>query len=204
MRLFDVSTGHSVPSISDAMTEAVVSTSDAGRNAAAMELMATGMRVNILPNQPDVLRLTHVAEDAPPFYNERLAHDGFVTSMALSPDERLLVTGADDGQVYVWDAQTGLPLYTFAHARDGLVTYVAADFTPSGDHIISWDSNGEQRVWAIQPLTGDLFQTACRLLPFENGVRDVAGLIGDIATRDPCEDVVLLPRWGATMWMASR
>jgi WD40 repeat protein len=204
MRLFDVSTGHSVPSISDAMTEAVVSTSDAGRNAAAMELMATGLRINILPNQPGVLRLTHVAEDAPPFYNERLAHDGFVTSMALSPDERLLVTGADDGQVYVWDAQTGLPLYTFAHARDGLVTYVAADFTPSGDHIISWDSNGEQRVWAIQPLTGDLFQTACRLLPFENGVRDVAGLIGDIATRDPCEDVVLLPRWGATLWLASR
>ena len=35
------------------------------RNAAAMELMATGMRVNILPNQPDVLRLSHVAEDAP-------------------------------------------------------------------------------------------------------------------------------------------
>ena len=206
MRLFDVSTGHSVPTLSEPMTEAVVATSHAGQNAAEMVLLATGLRITILPNQPDVLRLTHVEEDAPPFYNERLAHDGFVTSMALSPDERLLVTGADDGQVYVWDAQTGLPLYTFAHARDDLVTYVAADFTPSGDHIVSWDSNGEQRIWAIQPLTGDLFQTACRLLPYENGVRDVEGNRDGtgVALPDPCEDVVLLPRWGATMWMASR
>lgn len=206
MRLFDVSTGHSIPTLSEPMAGALVATSHAVENAAEGQLLATGLRITVLPGTPDVLRLTHVEEDAPPFYNERLEHDGFVTSMALSPDERLLVTGANDGQVYVWDAQTGLPLYTFAHARDDLVTYVAADFTPSGDHIVSWDNNGEQRIWAIQPLTGDLFQTACRLLPFENGVRDVAGVVtsSGVSVQDPCDDVVLLPRWGATMWLASR
>ena len=104
--------------------------------------------------------------------------------MALSPDERLLVTGADDGRLYLWDAQTGLLLYTLGHAVEGLVTFVAADFAPSGDYIVSWDNHGARRVWAVQPLTGDLFQTACHLLPVHDGVRRLA-LPGAALPRGP-------------------
>ena len=145
-------------------------------------------------------------EDAPPFYNDRLPHQGLVTSMAVSPDGRLLVSAADDGRVYVWDAQTGLLLYTFGHSIEGLVTFVAADFTPTGDYIVSWDNNQEQRVWAIQPLSGDLFQTACRLLPFHDGVRDTTALGAEAeeGQGDPCDDMVVLQRLNATLWLATR
>lgn len=207
MRLYDVFTGHPVPSISGEMTEAVISTSQAmvrfDSGGGRTQLLATGTEITLDRNAPRILRLTHVAPDAHPFYNDLLSHEGLVTSMALSPDERLLVTGADDGQVYVWDAQTGLLLYTFGHALQGLVTFVAADFTPSGEYIVSWDNSGERRIWAIQPLSGDLFQTACRLLPFQNGVRDVAGLTegeGPLEG-DPCDNMLVLPRLSATMWL---
>lgn len=204
MRLFDVSTGHLVPNISEEMVNAVISTTQAGEHASAGRLEATGTLVSLLPNQENVLRLSHSGEDVPPYYEDLLVHDGTVTSMAFSPDERQLVTGADDGQVRVWDTQTGLLLYDFEHSRDALVTYVAADFTPDGDHVVSWDSNGEHRVWAIQPLSGDLFQTACRLLPFENGVRELAPVDGAGEAEDPCDSVVLVPEWGGPMWLALR
>lgn len=212
MRLFDVSTGLLAADIPDEMTDAVISTTRAGENASSMQLLATGLRISILPNQENVLALTHTTDDAPPFYDDRLVHEGLVTAMALSPDERLLVTGADDGQVRVWDTQTGLLLYTFGHSRDALVPFLGADFTPSGNHVVSWDSNGERRVWAIQPLSGDLFQTACRLLPFQDGVRDLtdpednpdAAALPVPEGQDPCESVLLNPRWGLTMWLAGR
>lgn len=199
MRLFDVSTGLLVPTVSIQMVEAVIATTPAGSNASAGRLAATGYELTVLPNQENVLALHHSLEDAPPFYNDRLLHEGFVTAMALSPDERLLVTGADDGQVRVWDTQTGLLLYRFSHSGDALVPFVGADFTPEGDHVVSWDSNGERRVWAIEPLQGDLFQTACRLLPFQDGVRNIVAADDPVPeiTEDPCENVELLPQWGA-------
>ncbi len=162
----------------------------------------TGIRISVLPNQENVLALRHEGDGAPPFYNNRLLHEGFVTSMALSSDERLLVTGADDGQVRVWDTQTGLQLYQFSHSRDALVPFVGADFTPEGDHIVSWDSNEVRQVWAIEPLQGDLFQTACRLLPFQDGVRSVEAVDAVAAADpppDPCDNVRLLPQWGAIL-----
>ncbi len=204
MRLFDVSTGHLLPDIPDEMVSAVISTTQASEHAANGTLEATGTLVSVLPNQENVLQLSHSGDNAPPYYQDLLVHDGTVTSMAFSPDERQLVTGADDGQVRVWDTQTGLLLYDFEQSRDALVTYVAADFTPDGDHVVSWDSNGERRVWAIQPLSGDLFQTACRLLPFENGVRELDPGEGDAEADDPCDSVVLVPGWGNPMWLALR
>ncbi|MGR3640355.1 toll/interleukin-1 receptor domain-containing protein [Alterinioella nitratireducens] len=202
MRLFDVSTGLLVPTIPNQMVEAVISATEAGANASRAELEGTGIRISVLPNQENVLALRHEGDGAPPFYNNRLLHEGFVTSMALSSDERLLVTGADDGQVRVWDTQTGLQLYQFSHSRDALVPFVGADFTPEGDHIVSWDSNEVRQVWAIEPLQGDLFQTACRLLPFQDGVRSVEAVDAVAAADpppDPCDNVRLLPQWGAIL-----
>lgn len=210
MRLFDVFTGRPVPTISPEMTEAVVSTSqalvDRARGEDGVTLAGTGIEVLLDRRNPRLLRLAHVEENAPPFYNDRLVHAGLVTSMALSPDGRLLVSAADDGEIYVWDAETGLLLYTLGHAGQALVTYVAADFTPSGDFIVSWDNNGDRRVWAIQPLSGDLFQSACRLLPYHDGVRDVAGLglAPETGGGDPCDAVAVLRHLGATIWLASR
>jgi len=208
LRLYDVATGRPAPDAAPELAEAVIATSQAvvrfDAAAGRARLTATGTEISLHRNQPRILRLAHVDDAAPPFYNDRLAHDGLVTSMALSPDERLLVTGADDGRLYLWDTQTGLLLYTLGHAVQGLVTFVAADFAPTGDHIVSWDNHGRRRVWAVQPLSGDLLQTACRLLPLHDGVRSFAsGAIG-AATHggDPCDSIRPMPRRGGALWLA--
>ncbi len=206
MRFFDVTTNQLDSTVSSQMIEAVIDATEAGLNVSAARLEATGLEIIVLPNQENVLALAHATEEAPPFYNDRLLHEGFVTSMALSPDERLLVTGADDGQVRVWDTQTGLLLYRFIQSRDALAPFVGADFAPDGDHVISWDSNGERRVWTIEPLQGDLFQTACRLLPFQDGVRVIesdALPVADLA-EDPCNSVRFLPGWGSVFGLGNR
>lgn len=205
MRFFDVNTNQLDSSVSAQMIEAVIGATRAGMNVAAARLQATGLEIVVLPNQENVLALEHDIDDAPPYYNDRLLHQGFVTSMALSPDERLLVTGADDGQVRIWDTQTGLLLYRFIQSRDALAPFVGADFAPDGDHVISWDSNGERRVWTIEPLQGDLFQTACRLLPFQDGVRQIvpnAPPVADLG-EDPCNSVRFLPGWGAVFGLGN-
>lgn len=207
LRLYDVASGRPAPDAAPGMVEAVIATSQAMVRfedaAGRARLAATGTEITLHRGQPRSVRLAHVDDAAPPFYNDRLSHDGLVTSMALSPDERLLVTGADDGRLYLWDAQTGLLLYTLGHAVQGLVTFVAADFSPSGDHIVSWDNHGTRRVWAVQPLTGDLFQTACRLLPVHDGVRRLA-MPGAAAQdgADPCDAIPGMPRPGGVMWLA--
>jgi WD40 repeat protein len=199
MRFFDVTTNQLDSSVSEQMIDAVIETSEAGLNVSAGRLEATGLEIIVVPNERRVLALRHAIEEAPPFYNDRLPHDGVVTSMALSPDERLLATGSDDGRVRIWDTQTGILLYGFTHSLDALAPFVGADFAPDGDHVISWDSNGDRRVWTIEPLQGDLFQTACRLLPLQDGVRliepDAEPSI-ELAD-DPCNSVRFLPRWGA-------
>ena len=205
MRFFDVNTNQLDSSVSTQMIEAVIDASEAGLNASAGRLEATGLDIIVLPNQENVLVLQHATDDPPPFYNDRLLHEGFVTSMALSPDERLLVTGADDGQVRIWDTQTGLLLYRFIQSRDALAPFVGADFAPDGDHVISWDSNGERRVWTIEPLQGDLFQTACRILPFRDGVRQIGPDAAPVADpgEDPCNSVRFLPGWGAVFGLGN-
>jgi WD40 repeat protein len=199
MRFFDVTTNQLDTSVSAQSIDAVIGSSEAGLNVATARLEANGLEIFFLPNQRRILALQHAIENAPPFYNNRLTHDESITAMALSPDERLLVTGAEDGQVRVWDTQTGLLLYRFTQSRDGLATFVGADFAPDGDHVISWDNNGERRVWTIEPLQGDLFQTACRLLPFQDGVRLIepdADPLTEMAD-DPCNSVRFLPGWGS-------
>ncbi|MGE5192706.1 MAG: WD40 repeat domain-containing protein, partial [Deltaproteobacteria bacterium] len=70
------------------------------------------------------------------------------TAIALSRDERYLVTGSKDGKVQVWDAENGQLVGTLGvHVRQvlGLV------FSPDGSRLASASGDGKIKVWAWDP-----------------------------------------------------
>jgi WD40 repeat protein/serine/threonine protein kinase len=79
-------------------------------------------------------------------------HTGEVSSVAVSPDGRHIVSGSGDGAVKVWDAATGRNTRTLRRntlaVNTGVVFSVA--MSPDGRHIASgnWDTMGEaMTVW---------------------------------------------------------
>jgi WD40 repeat protein len=82
-----------------------------------------------------------------------------VRSVAISPDEKLIVAGYEDGTMRRWDADTGKPLGQLmtGHTRGvGALT-----FTPDGTRIVSGSDDKSLRVWDAatgqpigDPLTG--------------------------------------------------
>ena len=73
------------------------------------------------------------------------AHEGHVTSVALSPDGKCAVSGGSDRAIKVWDITTGKELTTLSGAHTGRIYHV--EFSPDGKHIVSCDISGEIKVW---------------------------------------------------------
>lgn len=71
-------------------------------------------------------------------------HENEVRSVSFSPDERWLVSGADDWSVRLWDTRSGQMLRCLQGHGDR-VTGVA--FTPDGRHIVSGSEDHTVRVW---------------------------------------------------------
>jgi WD40 repeat protein/uncharacterized caspase-like protein len=62
----------------------------------------------------------------------QLGHAGAVGSAAMSPDHRFVVTGASDGTVRLWHAETGHELRRLVELTKGVV----ADFSPDGERVV--------------------------------------------------------------------
>jgi WD40 repeat protein/serine/threonine protein kinase len=76
---------------------------------------------------------------------DRLWQKDGITSAAISPDSRLVVTAATDDAVRVWDILTAKPVAAHPIRRGALLTSTA--FSPDGQHIVTTSYDGVARVF---------------------------------------------------------
>ncbi len=74
-----------------------------------------------------------------------IENDGF-TSLAFSPDGKLIATGTAGGKIWIWEAASGALLGTLNGHR-GPVTGIV--FTLDGEKLISAAEDGTLRVWGV-------------------------------------------------------
>ena len=85
-------------------------------------------------------------------------HAEGVTSVAFSPDGKYIVSGSEDKNIRMWDAQTGKLVAAPFEGHTGSVTSVA--FSPDGNYIVSGSSDSTIRMWDAQTgrLVSDPFE----------------------------------------------
>lgn len=82
------------------------------------------------------------------------AQEGVIFSIAISPDNKKIVSGLGDHTIKIWDVESALLLKTLTgHA--GWVT--AITITPDSKYIISGSMDGTIKMWDLN--TGDILQT---------------------------------------------
>jgi WD40 repeat protein len=113
-------------------------------------------------------------------------HNMPAESIALSPDNRLLATGSRDGQVKIWDMETGTEQRTIAGANGSVL---AVAFSADGQTLITGAGNsgsrnpGEVRQFSLDDNVGyDL------RLPQPNTVRGLATTPDGKFVASACED----------------
>jgi WD40 repeat protein len=72
-----------------------------------------------------------------------LKHQGFVESVAFSPDGKKIVSGSQDNTARVWESATGKEIAKIIH--DGSVRTVA--YSPDGRYVVSGSEDNTVRVW---------------------------------------------------------
>lgn len=82
----------------------------------------------------------------PEYVPNDLLHDGWVNTVAFSPDSDHMVSAGSDGALYVWGGDLD---DTRLAGHDEGVTAVA--FTPDGKYIFSGGSDGSVRLWDAKP-----------------------------------------------------
>ncbi|MBR8839700.1 MAG: caspase family protein [Stigonema ocellatum SAG 48.90 = DSM 106950] len=75
-----------------------------------------------------------------------VGHEGFVNSVAFSPDGRYIVSGSDDKTLRLWDIHGNLRGQPF-RGHESCVTCVA--FSPDGQYIVSGSRDNTLRLWDI-------------------------------------------------------
>lgn len=83
-------------------------------------------------------------------------HKGAITSVAFSPDGKLLLTGSRDGTARIWNSQTGRQLRILSDHQEG--TRQAA-FLPGGKRVLTAAGDGRIRVWDFLADDGRVAQT---------------------------------------------
>jgi len=71
---------------------------------------------------------------------------GAILSLALSPDGKLLATGCDTGEIWLWQIDTGVPLHTY-QGHTSWVLSVA--FSPDGKLLASGSQDLTVRIWDV-------------------------------------------------------
>ncbi|MCC7222258.1 MAG: hypothetical protein IT273_00920 [Chitinophagales bacterium] len=74
-------------------------------------------------------------------------HSGSIKGLSVSPDERFLLSYADDATVRVWDIGTGVCAHVFRTAAAVEHAYI----TPDGRYLVADDAAGKSSVWNLLP-----------------------------------------------------
>src|SRR5262249_40101542 len=98
-------------------------------------------------------RIWDLSEDSARLGHQRavLKHGGWVRTLALSPNQRWLVTGTSypgEDQVFLWHLPTGKLRRTFSAAGQGIHP-IGARFSDDGDSILVCWSDGTLRSWEV-------------------------------------------------------
>ena len=91
-------------------------------------------------------RYNLVVEDNP---TDGAPVDAGVTSVAVSPDGKLLAAGSLDTIVRLWDATTGALLDKLRGHRDSVYSVA---FSPDGQWLVSGSLDKTLKIWDLQPL----------------------------------------------------
>ncbi|MBD1825116.1 serine/threonine protein kinase [Cyanobacteria bacterium FACHB-DQ100] len=92
-------------------------------------------------------------------------HSTWVISLAVSPDQRTLVSGSLDDRIFMWDASTGERLGTFiGHTKS--VNSLA--FSPDGRRLVSCSDDDSIKIWDLP--SGELIRSLCGHLRDVNAI----------------------------------
>ena len=86
-----------------------------------------------------------VEESWPRELQQLQGHDGYVQSVAFSPDGSKIVSGSSDKTIRVWNASSGAEMLPPLQGHNGEIHSVA--FSPDGSKIISGSDDSTIRVW---------------------------------------------------------
>jgi WD40 repeat protein len=81
-------------------------------------------------------------------------HTGAVLAVAPSPDNRFLLTGADDQTLRLWTPDEAEPLLSLFFAGDDWVAWTPQGYyaaSPGGEHLMGWHVPGTQDVGRFYP-----------------------------------------------------
>ncbi|MEM7030803.1 MAG: BTAD domain-containing putative transcriptional regulator, partial [Chloroflexota bacterium] len=107
--------------------------------------LALALEANKINDPPEQARLIlGEAAYAPGTMRLFDTHSGSVNAVAWSPDERWLLSGADDHQIILWDVQTGDIVYQFSEHASPVLDVV---FHPNGETAFSADADGNIIHW---------------------------------------------------------
>lgn len=87
-----------------------------------------------------------LGEQPQPKWSVETAHDGWITSVAVSPDGQLVATGGLDRAVRVWSAADGTKRHEFLAQPDDVLQVA---FHPDGKSLVSGDLKGIVKLWDL-------------------------------------------------------
>jgi RNA polymerase sigma factor (sigma-70 family) len=134
------------PQVWDFAADKELSANDQAHHGAVQHVLTAAGDVVITASDDNTIRVWDAATGRP---RRKLAHDGWVRDIALSPDGSRLASNSLDDTVCLWDVATGRKIYRLpGHGRLG--GRRAVGFTADGRAFLSWGDDMRLRKWDVR------------------------------------------------------